>query len=117
VEEGDGKRLNQYAIGQVLVCQISKLEGKGSFGTVYLGFDENLKKSVAIKEFSKTKLRKEKAKKSGTFLGIRGRGRGRGASTLGRGKNNKLKNSKYSTRKSNRIGQRRNCYFKKVTAC
>jgi hypothetical protein len=50
-----------------------------------LGVDENLKRNVAIKEFSKTKLRKEKARKSGCFLGVRGRGRGRGASLASRG--------------------------------
>lgn len=63
----------------------SKLKGKGSFGTVYLAVDENLKRNVAIKEFSKTKLRKEQARKSGFFLGVRGRGRGRGAALASRG--------------------------------
>jgi hypothetical protein len=47
--------------------------------------DENLKRNVAVKEFSKTKLRKEKARKAGAFLGVRGRGRGRGALVASRG--------------------------------
>ncbi|RKO83463.1 kinase-like domain-containing protein, partial [Blyttiomyces helicus] len=67
------RRLNQYLIKTVL--------GRGSFGTVYLAVDMDLNEPVAVKEFSKSKLRREKLLKAGAF-GARGRFRGRGGSNL-----------------------------------
>lgn len=58
------KRLNQYSIHRIL--------GSGSFGTVSLGVDTLTGRSVAVKEFSKLKLRKQLLQK-----GMMGRGRGR----------------------------------------
>eukprot|EP00842_Homolaphlyctis_polyrhiza_P000170 jgi/Hompol1/1153/HPOL_001329-RA len=72
--DGGERRLNQFVIQRVL--------GSGSFGVVHLGIDTDNQCKVAIKEFSKTKLRKQQAMKSGAFFGAfrgRGRGRGRGA--------------------------------------
>jgi serine/threonine protein kinase len=69
-ETSGERRLNQYVLGKVL--------GKGSFGTVYRAMDKDSGREVAIKEFSKNKLRKQKAQKSGLLLFGRGRGRGRG---------------------------------------
>ena len=69
-EDDGGRRLNQYTIGPVL--------GKGSFGIVYRAYDREENRFVALKEFSKTKLRKQRAQKEGAFLFGRGRGRGRG---------------------------------------
>ncbi|KAJ8325181.1 hypothetical protein BDV3_007258 [Batrachochytrium dendrobatidis] len=74
-EETSGERhLNQYHIQRVL--------GSGSFGIVHLSLDADSNTLVAIKEFSKSKLRKQQALKNGLFIGAcrgRGRGRGRGA--------------------------------------
>ncbi|KNC98646.1 CAMKK/CAMKK-META protein kinase [Spizellomyces punctatus DAOM BR117] len=75
-EESDGQRtLNQYIIKDVL--------GKGAYGTVYYGVDtsaEGQNEGVAIKEFSKSKLRRQKLQREGGPFGARGlRGRGRGA--------------------------------------
>jgi serine/threonine protein kinase len=65
------KRLNQYVLHNIL--------GTGSFGTVHLATDTDNARKVAIKEFSKLKLRKQQLQKSGNlFGGSRGRGRGRG---------------------------------------
>jgi [calcium/calmodulin-dependent protein kinase] kinase len=65
------RRLNQYVLGELL--------GKGSFGTVYKAYDKDANRFVALKEFSKSKLRKQKAQKTGgPVLFGRGRGRGRG---------------------------------------
>jgi serine/threonine protein kinase len=71
-EVGGKRRLNQYILQKQL--------GSGSFGVVYLGEDTELKRKVAIKEYSKSKLRKQKLNSSGGFGGVRGRGRGRGGS-------------------------------------
>ncbi|KAF9371138.1 hypothetical protein CPB97_002206, partial [Podila verticillata] len=65
--EGD-KQLKQYILKRVI--------GQGAFGRVHLAEDENTKICYAIKEFSKSKLRKKD--KANLFkLGPRGRGRGR----------------------------------------
>ncbi|KAL2917329.1 hypothetical protein HK105_202993 [Polyrhizophydium stewartii] len=72
--EGGERRLNHYVIKRVL--------GSGSFGIVHLALDTDSNTLVAIKEFSKTKLRKQQAMKNGGIYGAfrgRGRGRGRGA--------------------------------------
>ncbi|KAI8918052.1 kinase-like domain-containing protein [Entophlyctis helioformis] len=77
-EESGQRRLNQYVIERVL--------GTGSFGIVHLGLDTELDRHVAIKEFSKTKLRKQQALKNGGLYGAfrgRGRGRGRGGGDVG----------------------------------
>jgi serine/threonine protein kinase len=70
VEENGTRLLNQYLISQQL--------GQGSFGSVYLAYDNDYKRYVAIKECSKSKLRKQKLMSSG------GRGRGRGRGTMKR---------------------------------
>jgi serine/threonine protein kinase len=64
-EESGVRSLNQY----ILLSQL----GQGSFGTVYLGEDTELKRNVAIKECSKSRLRKQKF---GMNAGRGGRGRG-----------------------------------------
>ncbi|KAI9209826.1 kinase-like domain-containing protein [Polychytrium aggregatum] len=78
-ELANGQRqLNQYTIQKVL--------GRGSFGTVHLGFNNDSKYYVAIKEFSKSKLRKIQLSKQGGMFGARGRlgrGRGRGGAVAG----------------------------------
>ncbi|KAF9924047.1 hypothetical protein FBU30_005921 [Linnemannia zychae] len=68
-ENADGfHQLKQY----ILLKEI----GKGAFGKVHLAQDENTRVRYAIKEFSKSKLRKKD--KANLFkLGPRGRGRGR----------------------------------------
>jgi serine/threonine protein kinase len=63
-DESGVRSLNQY----ILFSQL----GQGSFGTVYLGEDTEMKRKVAIKECSKSRLRKQK------FGMNSGRGRGRG---------------------------------------
>ncbi|ORZ27836.1 kinase-like domain-containing protein [Lobosporangium transversale] len=67
-ENADGLRqLKQYILKQEI--------GKGAFGKVHLGVDENTGTPYAVKEFSKSKLRKKD--KTNLFkLGPRGRGRG-----------------------------------------
>ncbi|KAJ3314871.1 hypothetical protein HDV04_005292 [Boothiomyces sp. JEL0838] len=70
VSEENGRRvLNQYTITKQL--------GSGSFGTVHLAYDADNDRKVAIKECSKSKLRKQKNQALGVFPG-RGRGRGGG---------------------------------------
>ncbi|KAI8907222.1 kinase-like domain-containing protein [Gorgonomyces haynaldii] len=70
-DDGNIRKLNQY--------ELKKELGSGSFGVVHLAWDSALSREVAIKEFSKTKLRKQHAQRSGQlFGGVRGRGRGRG---------------------------------------
>ncbi|KAJ3275473.1 hypothetical protein HDV01_000300 [Terramyces sp. JEL0728] len=70
VSEANGLRvLNQYTITKQL--------GSGSFGTVHLAYDAENDRKVAIKECSKSKLRKQKNQALGVFPG-RGRGRGGG---------------------------------------
>ncbi|KAF9300747.1 hypothetical protein BGZ74_007545 [Mortierella antarctica] len=65
--EGD-KQLKQYVLKRII--------GQGAFGKVHLAEDENTKICYAVKEFSKSKLRKKD--KANLFkLGPRGRGRGR----------------------------------------
>ncbi|KAG0074895.1 hypothetical protein BGZ93_001268 [Podila epicladia] len=65
--EGD-KQLKQYTLKRVI--------GQGAFGKVHLAEDECTKIFYAVKEFSKSKLRKKD--KANLFkLGPRGRGRGR----------------------------------------
>ncbi|KAK3815531.1 MAG: kinase-like domain-containing protein [Linnemannia gamsii] len=68
-ETADGfHQLKQY----ILIKEI----GKGAFGKVHLAQDENTNIRYAVKEFSKSKLRKKD--KANLFkLGPRGRGRGR----------------------------------------
>ncbi|KAG0005124.1 hypothetical protein BGZ80_010806 [Entomortierella chlamydospora] len=69
VENADGAlQLGQYILkGEI---------GKGAFGKVHLAEDANTYEKYAIKEFSKSKLRKKD--KANLFkLGPRGRGRGR----------------------------------------
>lgn len=69
-QEGGGRVLNQYIIKKQL--------GSGSFGIVYVALDTALNRHVAIKECSKSKLKKQKQQ---TEFGMRGgRGRGRGTS-------------------------------------
>ena len=69
-EEAGIRVINQY----ILKSQL----GQGSFGTVYLGEDTESKRNVAIKECSKSRLRKQK------FGATAGRGRGRGRGCAGR---------------------------------
>ncbi|KAG0204229.1 hypothetical protein BGX28_003757 [Mortierella sp. GBA30] len=68
-ENADGfKQLKQYILKREI--------GKGAFGKVLFAVDENTGVSYAVKEFSKSKLRKKD--KANLFkLGPRGRGRGR----------------------------------------
>ncbi|KAG0084561.1 hypothetical protein BGZ93_007062 [Podila epicladia] len=68
-ETADGlSKVKQYILQQVI--------GQGAYGIVNLGIDENTGTGYAIKEFSKSKLRKKD--KANLFkLGPRGRGRGR----------------------------------------
>jgi serine/threonine protein kinase len=61
------RTLNQY--------QLIKELGSGSYGTVHLAINTTNNQKVAIKECSKSKLRKQKQQAQ---LGNRGRGRGRG---------------------------------------
>ncbi|KAG0332678.1 hypothetical protein BG004_001139 [Podila humilis] len=62
------KQLKQYVLKRII--------GQGAFGKVHLAEDENTKICYAVKEFSKSKLRKKD--KANLFkLGPRGRGRGR----------------------------------------
>ena len=69
LHEEDGHRvLNQYTFLKQL--------GAGSFGVVHLAEDGEKGIKVAIKECSKSKLKKQKQAQSGM---IGGRGRGRGA--------------------------------------
>ncbi|KAJ3185312.1 hypothetical protein HDU85_001362 [Gaertneriomyces sp. JEL0708] len=71
LEGTDGERvLNQYILKNVL--------GKGAYGTVYYAWDTAVEEPVAVKEFSKSKLRKQKLMRQGGLLGLRGRFRGRG---------------------------------------
>ncbi|KAF9973275.1 hypothetical protein BGZ73_003474 [Actinomortierella ambigua] len=63
-----GRQLNQYALKEII--------GRGAYGIVNLGVDVETGTQYAIKEFSKSKLRKKD--KANLFkLGPRGRGRGR----------------------------------------
>ncbi|KAG0040574.1 hypothetical protein BGZ82_001483 [Podila clonocystis] len=68
-ETADGlSKVKQYILQQII--------GQGAYGIVNLGIDENTGMGYAIKEFSKSKLRKKD--KANLFkLGPRGRGRGR----------------------------------------
>lgn len=68
-ETADGlPKVKQYILQRVI--------GQGAYGIVNLGIDENTGIGYAIKEFSKSKLRKKD--KANLFkLGPRGRGRGR----------------------------------------
>ncbi|KAI8819857.1 kinase-like domain-containing protein [Fimicolochytrium jonesii] len=81
-ESEDGSRtLNQYVLMQTL--------GRGAYGTVYYGLDTTdpaNPEPVAIKEFSKQKLRRQKLQREGGAFGARGRfrGRGRGAAATQR---------------------------------
>ncbi len=68
-EDGGQRILNQY----ILLKQL----GSGSYGVVFLAEDTENNRKVAIKECSKSKLRKQKQTQSGA-IGGRGRGRGRG---------------------------------------
>ncbi|KAL1922240.1 uncharacterized protein VTP21DRAFT_9779 [Calcarisporiella thermophila] len=72
------KQINQYLLKKEI--------GRGAFGTVHLGVDTNTQKEYAIKEFSKSRLRKKD--KSSFFRrparGGRGGLRGRGGRAIGR---------------------------------
>lgn len=64
------RRLNQYAMKQLL--------GSGSYGNVYEGFDNERHIKVAIKQFSKARLRRNLQTKRGVAgVALRGRMRGR----------------------------------------
>ncbi|KAI9104836.1 kinase-like domain-containing protein [Phlyctochytrium arcticum] len=80
-ESSDGKRtLNQYILRDML--------GRGAYGTVYCGVDTSMEhhgETVAIKEFSKAKLRRQKLQREGGVFGPRGRLRGGAAIRGGRG--------------------------------
>ncbi|ORZ19773.1 kinase-like domain-containing protein [Absidia repens] len=73
-ETKDGlRKINNYLLKKEI--------GRGAFGTVHLGVDTNTKTEYAIKEFSKSRLRRKEQsdmlrKRGG--IGARGRGRGRG---------------------------------------
>ncbi|KAJ3161718.1 hypothetical protein HDU86_006488 [Geranomyces michiganensis] len=73
-EGADGERtLNQYLLQHTL--------GRGAYGTVYYALDlsnPSDPEPVAVKEFSKAKLRRLKLQKEGGAFGARGRFRGRG---------------------------------------
>ncbi|KNE65869.1 CAMKK/CAMKK-META protein kinase [Allomyces macrogynus ATCC 38327] len=74
VEQDDEgtSRINQYIL--------SKFLGKGAYGTVYLAIDEQTKTEYAIKEFSKSRLRRAQwaMNPRQRMAAMRGRGRGRG---------------------------------------
>ena len=71
-DDESGRRLNQYII--------TKRLGSGSFGVVHLAHDNSTNRDVAIKECSKSKLKRQKLQSDFSNRGGRGRGRG----TIGR---------------------------------
>lgn len=69
-ETKDGlRKINNYLLKKEI--------GRGAFGTVHLGIDENTSTEYAIKEFSKSRLRKKEQMDLFRSGGPRGRGRGR----------------------------------------
>ncbi|CAG8761875.1 3621_t:CDS:2, partial [Funneliformis caledonium] len=73
-ETQDGERcLNNYVLKDVI--------GQGAYGTVILAYDKETKMKYAVKEFSKSRLRKKD--KANFFRRPRGRGiRGRGGAPV-----------------------------------
>ncbi|KAJ3035903.1 hypothetical protein HDV00_003303 [Rhizophlyctis rosea] len=75
------RQVNQYILKRVL--------GRGSYGTVYFAMDTDLDDHVAIKEFSKSKLKRQQMSRMGGPMGRGGfrggRGGGRGGGLFGRG--------------------------------
>ncbi|RCH81919.1 hypothetical protein CU098_000707, partial [Rhizopus stolonifer] len=71
------RKINNYLLKKEI--------GRGAFGTVHLGIDENTQTEYAIKEFSKSRLRKKEQMDLFRSGGPRGRGRGR---MMGLGVNN-----------------------------
>lgn len=74
------RRLNQYLIIRVL--------GNGAFGTVHLALNTDTNTRVAVKEFSKSRLRRNRLSRmssAGGFRGLRGRGRGGRGGAFGAG--------------------------------
>ncbi|EPB86469.1 CAMKK/CAMKK-META protein kinase [Mucor circinelloides 1006PhL] len=63
------RKINNYLLKKEI--------GRGAFGTVHLGIDENTNTEYAIKEFSKSRLRKKEQMDLFRSGGPRGRGRGR----------------------------------------
>ncbi|KAI8890852.1 Pkinase-domain-containing protein [Backusella circina FSU 941] len=63
------RKINNYLLKKEI--------GRGAFGTVHFGIDENTSKEYAIKEFSKSRLRKKEQMDLFRRGGPRGRGRGR----------------------------------------
>ncbi|KAG0263692.1 hypothetical protein BG011_008295 [Mortierella polycephala] len=79
VKETLDASVTETADGQLQLKQyvLKKIIGQGAYGIVNLGVDVNTGVEYAIKEFSKSKLRKRD--RANLFrLGSRGRGRGRG---------------------------------------
>lgn len=62
------RKINNYLLKKEI--------GRGAFGTVHLGIDENTNTEYAIKEFSKSRLRKKEQMNMFRMGGPRGRGRG-----------------------------------------
>ncbi|KAI8638243.1 kinase-like domain-containing protein [Parasitella parasitica] len=63
------RKINNYLLKKEI--------GRGAFGTVHLGIDENTNTEYAIKEFSKSRLRKKEQMDLFRGGGSRGRGRSR----------------------------------------
>ncbi|KAI8994657.1 kinase-like domain-containing protein [Pilobolus umbonatus] len=63
------RKINNYLLKKEI--------GRGAFGTVHLGIDENTNTEYAIKEFSKSRLRKKEQMEMFVRGGPRGRARGR----------------------------------------
>ncbi|KAL0082226.1 kinase-like domain-containing protein [Phycomyces blakesleeanus] len=68
METKDGRKINNYLLREEI--------GRGAFGTVHLGIDTDTDKSYAIKEFSKSRLRRKERSDMLRQSGPRGRGRG-----------------------------------------
>ncbi|KAI8145736.1 kinase-like domain-containing protein [Fennellomyces sp. T-0311] len=68
-ETKDGRKINNYLLKREI--------GRGAFGTVHLGIDTNTNQEYAIKEFSKSRLRRKEQSAMLRRAGPRGRGRGR----------------------------------------
>ncbi|KAI7860789.1 kinase-like domain-containing protein [Circinella umbellata] len=68
-ETKDGRKINNYLLKREI--------GRGAFGTVHLGIDTNTGTEYAIKEFSKSRLRRKEQSAMLRRPGPRGRGRGR----------------------------------------
>ncbi|KAI9019619.1 kinase-like domain-containing protein [Phycomyces nitens] len=68
METKDGRKINNYLLREEI--------GRGAFGTVHLGIDTDTDKNYAIKEFSKSRLRRKERSDMLRQAGPRGRGRG-----------------------------------------